>query len=664
MLKTITYFFVIILFLSACGNKAKQLEKWPISSPNGEIQANFWIENGKPYYEISFKNRPILVKSALGFVLSDNDTLSNNLILVNHSDSAIDETWEQPWGQQKFVRNYCNEATFNLTEASGSKRSFAITFRVFNDGVGFRYSFPNQTNLTTFTIMDELTSFNFHDVAQAWWIPAYKDNRYEYLFKKSPINELDTVHTPLTLELPNGVFASIHEAALVNYASMTLASDKKNGLKCDLTPWSNGTKVNVTSPFNTPWRTIILGHNAGELITSTLMLNLNEPCKLEDLSYIKPHKYLGIWWGMHIGKYSFWEGPIHGATTARSKEYIDYCNKLGIDHLLIEGWNKGWTPQWYENKMHVFSFTESTSDFNFKEVANYAKAKGVSLIGYHETGSNIENYLPQIDAGMKMYQDGGLHAIKIGQVGSRLNMKEWHHGQFGVNYYQYVLEKAAQYKLAVNFHEPIKPTGLCRTYPNLLAGEGGRGMEYDAWSEGNPPEHTVIIPFTRLLAGSMDFTPGIFAIKGTRVHTTLAKQLALYLTIYSPIQMLADLPENYVGNPAFKFLQDVPVNWDTTVVLNAQIGDFLTIVRKDINSNDWYLGSITNQEQREFDLPLTFLSNGKSYSAEIYADGKDACFDSNPESVQISKMEVTNKTILKIKLAKGGGQAIRFIAEN
>lgn len=663
MLKTITYFFVFILFLSACGNKADQLEKWPISSPNGEIQANFWIENGKPFYEVSFKNKPILVKSALGFVLSDNDTLSNNLILVNHSDSAIDETWEQPWGQQKFIRNYCNESTFNLTEASGSKRSFTITFRVFNDGVGFRYSFPNQTNLTTFTIMDELTSFNFNDVAQAWWIPAYKDNRYEYLFKKSPISELDTVHTPLTLELPNGQFASIHEAALVNYASMTLASDKKSGLKCDLTPWRNGTKVNVTSPFNTPWRTIILGHNAGELITSTLMLNLNEPCKLEDLSYIKPHKYLGIWWGMHIGKYSFWEGPIHGATTARSKEYIDYCNKLGIDHLLIEGWNKGWTPQWYENKMHVFSFTESTPDFNFKEVANYAKAKGVDLIGYHETGSNIENYLPQIDAGMKMYQEGGLHAIKIGQVGSRLNMKEWHHGQFGVNYYQYVLDKAAQYKLAVNFHEPIKPTGLCRTYPNLLAGEGGRGMEYDAWSEGNPPEHTVIIPFTRLLAGSMDFTPGIFAIKGTRVHTTLAKQLALYLTIYSPIQMLADLPENYLGNPAFKFLQDVPVNWDTTVVLNAQIGDFLTIVRKDINSNDWFLGSITNQEQREFDLPLTFLSNGKRYSAEIYADGKDACFDSNPESVQISKMEVTNKTILKIKLAKGGGQAIRFIAE-
>ncbi len=663
MLKTITYFFVFILFLSACGNKADQLEKWPISSPNGEIQANFWIENGKPFYEVSFKNKPILVKSALGFVLSDNDTLSNNLILVNHSDSAIDETWEQPWGQQKFIRNYCNESTFNLTEASGSKRSFTITFRVFNDGVGFRYSFPNQTNLTTFTIMDELTSFNFNDVAQAWWIPAYKDNRYEYLFKKSPISELDTVHTPLTLELPNGQFASIHEAALVNYASMTLASDKKSGLKCDLTPWRNGTKVNVTSPFNTPWRTIILGHNAGELITSTLMLNLNEPCKLKDLSYIKPHKYLGIWWGMHIGKYSFWEGPIHGATTARSKEYIDYCNKLGIDHLLIEGWNKGWTPQWYENKMHVFSFTESTSDFNFKEVANYAKAKGVDLIGYHETGSNIENYLPQIDAGMKMYQEGGLHAIKIGQVGSRLNMKEWHHGQFGVNYYQYVLDKAAQYKLAVNFHEPIKPTGLCRTYPNLLAGEGGRGMEYDAWSEGNPPEHTVIIPFTRLLAGPMDFTPGIFAIKGTRVHTTLAKQLALYLTIYSPIQMLADLPENYLGNPAFKFLQDVPVNWDTTVVLNAQIGDFLTIVRKDINSNDWFLGSITNQEQREFDLPLTFLSNGKRYSAEIYADGKDACFDSNPESVQISKMEVTNKTILKIKLAKGGGQAIRFIAE-
>jgi alpha-glucosidase len=662
MNKFFAIIFTLTMAVSSCSLNGQGLKKEIISSPDGNIKVTFWLENGKPCYAVSFKERPVINKSSMGFVLTDNDVLSDQLVLQEQLVGEIDEAWEQPWGQQKRVRNHCNESTFKLAEKDGKKRTFQIIFRVFNDGIGFRYSFPEQENLQDFIIMDELTEFALTGDHQAWWIPAYQDNRYEYLYQKSGISSIDTVHTPLTIETSDSLVLSIHEAALVNYASMTLASTGNHVLKCDLTPWSNGTKVKVQTPFSTPWRTIQIAENAGELVTSTMILNLNEPCKLKDLTFVEPHKYLGIWWGMHIGKYTFWEGENHGASTKTSKEYINYCNKLGIDHLLIEGWNTGWTPEWYENKMHVFSFTQTTCDFDFAEVIQYANDHGVKIIGYHETGSNIENYMAQIDDGMAMYHKAGMNAIKIGQVGSRMNMKEWHHGQFGVNYYQTVLDKAAENKLAVNFHEPIKPTGLCRTYPHLLAGEGARGQEYNAWSEGNPPEHEVILPFTRLLAGPMDFTPGIFKITGTRVHTTLAKQLALYLTIYSPIQMLADLPENYLGHPAFQFLKDVPVNWDTTVVLNAKIGDYFTIARKDINSGDWYLGSITDENSRDFTLDLSFLEAGKTYTAQIYADGENAAYDTNPESYSIREQEVNSQSRLNLHLAKGGGQAIRFVA--
>ncbi len=652
-------FVIAIFLLSAC---ATQPKKSIVSSPDGNLSVSFWLESGKPYYSAIFKNKPVVMPSALGMVLTDNDTLSKNLQVLAEDTVSFDQTWDQPWGAQKTIRNNYHEYAVTLAEKDGKKRQFQIVFRVFNDGIGFRYKVPEQPNLGEFTIMDELTEFVMSDNHQGWWIPAYKDNRYEYLFKKSPINSLDTVHTPFTMETKDGLCLSIHEAALVDYAGMTIAALGNNKLKCDLAPWSDGTKVKTKTPMQTPWRTIQVAENAGDLITSYLMLNLNEPCKMDDISWVKPMKYLGIWWAMHIGKYTFWESPKHGASTKHSKEYIDYCNKLGINDLLIEGWNKGWTPAWYENILHVFSFTQSANDFNFKEVTDYARDHHVNIIGYHETGANVDNYLKQIDAGMKMYEDAGMHSIKIGQVGARLGLKEWHYGQFGVNYYNYVLQKAAEYKLAVNFHEPVKPTGLCRTYPNLMSGEGARGQEYNAWSAGNPPEHTVILPFTRLLAGPMDFTPGIFSIKPTRVHTTLAKQLALYVTIYSPIQMLADLPENYDGHPAFKFLQDVPVNWETTKVLNAKIGDYLTIVRKDIASDDWYLGSITDENQRDITIKLDFLDSGRKYRAEIYADAPDAEYDKNPEAYQISQKEVQSTDELTLHLAKGGGQAIRFVA--
>jgi alpha-glucosidase len=650
---------LVVFLLSSCSS---QVKKTKVKSPDGKLSVSFWLESGKPFYSATFNDQVVINPSLLGMVLENADTLSNNLQINNEKMSTFDETWEQPWGAQKMVRNYYNEYAVSLTEVDGKKREFQLVFRVFNDGIGFRYKIPEQENLGEFIIMDELTEFAMNDNHEAWWIPAYKDNRYEYIYAKSPINSLDTVHTPFTMEAKNGVHISIHEAALVDYGSMTIAVLGKNKLKCDITPWSDGSKVKTKTPMQTPWRTIQVGENAGDLITSYLVLNLNEPNKMDDISWVKPTKYLGVWWGMHIGKYSFWESENHGASTVNSKTHIDYCKKFGIDHLLIEGWNKGWTPAWYENLLHVFSFTQSTDDFNFKEVTDYARENNVHIIGYHETGSNIDNYLAQIDSGMQMYKDAGMHSIKIGQVGSRLMLKEWHHGQYGVNYYNFVLQKAAEYKLSVNFHEPIKPTGLCRTYPHLMAGEGARGQEYNAWSEGNPPEHTVILPFTRLLGGAMDFTPGIFSIKPTRVHTTLAKQLALYLTIYSPIQMLADLPENYDGHPAFKFLQDVPVNWETTKVLNAKIGDYLTTVRKDIASDDWYLGSITDEEARELTIKLDFLDANRKYRAEIYADAADAEYDKNPEAYEITSKEVDNNSELVLKLAKGGGQAIRFVA--
>ncbi len=633
-----------------------------IYSPDGNLALSVTLKDGQPQYQLAYKGQTVVAPSALGMVFAQGDTLTASLQKVSESTELVDESWEQVWGDQKTVENNYRSYKVSYQSTRSDAREINLEFRVFNDGVGFRYLIPEQANLHDFVIMDELTEFNMTANHDAWWIPAYKDNRLEYYFTKSPINSLDTVHTPLTMECKNGMHISIHEAALTEYAGMTLAAKGNNQLECDLAPWSDGTKVKASTPLKTPWRTLTITPDAAGLITSHLIVNLNEPNKLEDLSYVKPTKYLGIWWGMHIGKYTFWESPKHGASTKNSITYIDYCKKLGIPNLLIEGWNVGWTPAWYENLMHVFSFTQSTADFDFKKVTDYARDKDVKIIGYHETGSNIDNYLAQIDEAMQMYHDAGIISNKIGQVGSRLMLKEWHYGQYGVAYYDDVLAKCAEYKMTVNFHEPIKPTGRHRTYPHWLASEGGCGQEYNAWSEGNPPEHTVILPFTRMLGGPMDFTPGIFGIKATRVHTTLAKQLALYVNFCSPLQMLADLPENYDGHPAFKFMQDVPLNWEETKVLNAKIGDYYTVVRKDIDSDDWYLGSITDENARDFSFPLDFLEEGKTYRAAIYADAADAEYDVNPEAYEILSKEVDSHTVLPIHLAKGGGQAIRFEA--
>ncbi len=661
--KTILGFVLAAVLFAACSEKITQTE---ISSPENKNTIQFELVDGVPYYSVKHGDADVINPSKMGFVFKNQEELTSGFEIIESEISSFDETWEQVWGEKRFIRNHYNQLAVTLQETAGKKRKLEIQFRAFDDGVAFRYLFPEQGITDSLFIMDEVTEFNLAHGGDAWWIPAYHEQRYENLFTKSPVSELDVVHTPLTIESESGLYLSFHEANLVDFASMVLEQTDGNSLKCDLVPWSDGTKVKTTAPFKTPWRTIQIGETPGELITSYLILNLNEPNKLEDTSWIQPHKYLGIWWGMHIGKYTFWESPTHGASTENSKMYIDYCAELGVSHLLIEGWNKGWTPAWYENAMHMFSFTESTPDFDYDEVVRYADSKGVKIIGYHETGSNIINYLKQIDDGMALYRDLGINDIKIGQVGSMLNMKEWHHGQFGVNYYRFVMDKAAHYNLAINFHEPIKDTGERRTYPHMLSREGARGMEYDAWSEGNPPGHGVILPFTRMLAGPFDFTPGIFDVQveqgyeGRRTHTTLAKQLAYYVTIYSPIQMLADLPEYYVGNPAFQFLQDVPVDWEDTKVLNGEIGEYITTARKDRHSDDWYIGSTTNEKAREFEVELDFLEEGVTYEAQIYADAPGISYLENPEKVEISTMEVTRNLAFPIRLAEGGGMAVRF----
>jgi alpha-glucosidase len=651
----------IAVLLASCGKSGSLVVK----SPDQSVGLSFELVDSKPVYSVQFKGKNVVLPSAMGFELKDEKPLLGNFEISGSRISSFDETWEQVWGEKQFVRNNYTELAVYLQEKEGDKRQMNIVFRVFNEGVGFRYEIPEQENLNDFVIMDEVTEFAMAGDHNAWWIPAYGEQRYEYLYSNTKISEMDTVHTPVTMQSENGLYITLHEAALVDFASYTVASVGNNRLKTDLVPWSDGTKVKTGAPMKSPWRTIHIAENPGDLITNYMVLNLNEPMKYDDISYIKPAKYMGIWWSLHIGKHSFWEGPVHGATTENAKYYIDFASKHGIPLLLIEGWNPGWTMEWYLDAMHEFDFTRGVDGFDLSEVVRYGEERGVKLIGYHETGSNLIRYLSQIDEGMGLYREHGINDIKIGQVGSKLNMKEWHHGQFGVNYYANVLSKAHENRLAVNFHEPIKPTGLRRTYPNLMTGEGGRGMEYNAWSEGNPPNHETIIPFTRLLAGPMDYTPGIFDImikyrEGRKVHTTVAKQLSLYVIVHSPTQMMADLPENYDGHPAFKFLLDVPCDWYDTKVLNAEIGEYLTMARRDRNSEEWFLGSLTNEKPREFTVSLSFLDEGRKYRAEIYADGDGAHWDTNPTPVNTTQMDVDNTTQLDIKLAAGGGQAIRF----
>jgi alpha-glucosidase len=565
-----------------------------------------------------------------------------------------------------------------VVETAPPNRQFGVTFRVFDDGVGFRYEFPAQANLGDFVITDELTEFALVDDARAWWIPSNRPrlDRSEMLYSSSPVSRLDSVQTPLTLETTDGrTFMVIHEANLVDYARLFLNGPREQSrtLRAALAPWADGSKVRGRTPFVTPWRTIQIADRVTDLAPSLLGLKLNPPSVIQNTSWIKPMKYVGIWWGMHINTMTWSSGPNHGATTTNTKRYIDFAAANGLGGVLVEGWNVGWDGDWIQNR-NAFSFTRAYPDYDLAEVARYAREKGVKIIVHNETSGGLENYESQLDSAFALYHSLGLDAIKSGYVTDFVGQGDSHYGQYMVRHHRRVIEKAAQYGIMLDVHEPIHDTGERRTYPNMLSREGARGQEYNAWSGegGNPPEHETILFFTRLLTGPMDFTPGVFDIlieRGTgrprrpdepRIRTTLAKQLALYIAIYSPVQMAADLPENYENQPAFQFIRDVAVDWDTTRVIEGKIGDYVVVARRERNGPSWFIGAITDEEARTFDIPLSFLTPGRRYVAEIYADGPGANWLTNPLPVAISQRPVTSLTRLRLVLARGGGQAIRI----
>jgi len=649
-----------------------------VTSPDGSLAVSFSVDDGRPRYGVTRFGRDLIRPSALGFVIHGAPPLDRDFRVTAENRRTIDETWVQPWGEQAEIRCHCRELRIELTGGEPAARRLTLVFRVFDDGVGFRYEIPAQPGLDSLVIMDELTEFALAGDHRAWWIPAYQPERYEYLYRATSLSEMDRVHTPLTMETADGVCLCIHEAALTDYAGMTLARRAGHTLKADLVPWSDGVRVRATAPLVTPWRTLQVADTPGGLADSRLILNLNEPCRLDDVSWITPAKYVGVWWEMHLGTATWGSGPRHGATTANAKRYIDFAAGHGFGGVLVEGWNVGWDGEWIRNG-DLFSFTRPYDDFDLEEVCRYAAENGVRLIGHHETAAGIANYEAQLEEAFALYERLGVRTVKTGYVGYGQQIRrvdeagrvhhEWHHGQFMVRHYRKVVEAAARHHIMLDVHEPIKDTGIRRTWPNMMTREGARGQEYNAWGGdgGNPPDHTTILPFTRLLAGPMDFTPGIFdlhfpeARPGNRVNTTLAKQLALYVVLYSPLQMAADLPENYRARPdALRFIQDVPVDWRHSRVLHARIGDYVTCVRQDRHSEDWYLGSITDDQGRILDVPLVFLAPGRTYVAEIYRDGRACDWRTNPYDMEILERLVDGSTTLDLRLAPGGGQAIRF----
>ena len=649
-----------------------------VSSPDGRNKVGVAVNEGRLYYVLSRDGRALLMPSMLGFEFKAAPTLRDSLRITGSSRATHDETWTQPWGEVARVRDHHNELRVSVAEKTAPQRHFDLVVRAFDDGIGFRYEFPAQPGLTDFVISDELTQFNFADDAKAWWIPSNRPrlDRSEMLYSSSPVSVIDSIQTPLTMQTRDGkTFMVIHEANLVDYARMNLAGPRMDSrlLRVALAPWQNGDKVRGHTPFVTPWRTIQLADRAADLSPSVLGLNLNPPSVISDVSWIKPMKYVGIWWGMHINTMTWSSGPKHGATTENTKRYIDFAAANGLGGVLVEGWNVGWDGDWIKNA-NAFSFTQAYPDYNLPELAQYAHSKGVKLIVHNETSGGIVNYERQIEAAYAMYHSLGLDAIKSGYVTDTTPEGNSHHSQFMVRHYRHVVEEAAKYHIMMDVHEPIHDTGERRTYPNMMSREGARGQEYNAWGGegGNPPEHETNLYFTRLLAGPMDFTPGIFdlliergtgrprRIEESHPRTTLAKQLALYVVIYSPLQMAADLPENYEGKPAFQFIRDVAVDWETSKTIDGRIGDYVIVARKAKNSNDWFLGAITDEEGRTFNVPLNFLTPGRKYTAEIYADGPGANWATNPLPVSISKRTVDSSTNLSVVLAPGGGQAIRF----
>ena len=658
----------LLLLACCCIGICSMAKKVSVSSPDGIITVSVGVKDNKPYYSVSRGETMIVTPSHLGFQL-DGGLLGDNVRMTGKKTASKDETWQQVWGEEDTVRNHYNELTVTFEERVGKKEQMNVQFRVFNDGIGFRYILPHQKG-DKYCIQDELTEITLAHDAKAWSIPTNRTSYFEGLYTCDLLSRKDTVCTPLTIEYEKGLYLAIHEAALEDYASINLSSltpdpspKGKGGTVClrtALTPWQSGVKVYCEGETKSPWRTIIIAQTPGELMTSRLMLNLNEPSKIEDTSWIEPGRYIGVWWSIHK-KQNTWEmGPTHGATTQNVKRYIDFAARHGFSGVLAEGWNQGW------GRGEKISYLKPYPDFDIEAVCSYALSKGVRFIGHTETWGNAKLLEEQMDEAFAWYQKLGIRAVKTGYVGRLFDGQELPKSQYGIRHYRKVIETAAKYQIMIDNHEPAMPTGIQRTWPNLMTQEGVRGQEYNAWDVkgGNPPAHTVTLPFTRCLAGPTDFTPAIFnfseVVKGTHPHSTLAKQLGEFVVIFSPLQMAADAIENYEGQPALTFIESCPTTWSKTLVPHAEIGKYVTVARKQRGGDNWFVGSITNEEARELDLKLDFLDADKQYRAIIYEDGPGADFETNPYPMTIRQEQVTKASTLKLKLARSGGAAIRI----
>ena len=692
-----------LLWLCLLGIQAAAEE---IKSPNANLTLTFALQpGGVPTYSVTYKGRDVILSSKLGLELKNAPALTSDFSVTDSKTTTFDETWQPVWGEVKNIRNHYNELALTLTQAQ-TGRFILVRFRVFDDGLGFRYEFPRQPNLSYFVIKEERTQFALTGDHKAFWLPGDYDTQ-EYSTVTSNLSQVrglmksavtpnasqavfsDTgVQTPLMLKSKDGLYINIHEAALIDYSCMSLELDDRNFvLESHLTPDAQGDKGYLQTPAVSPWRTLIVSDRAGDILESKLVWNLNEPTKYKDVSWIKPIKYVGVWWEMITAK-STWSytdmenvkldlidytkvkpNGTHGANTAHVKEYIDFAAKHGFDAVLVEGWNIGWEDWFGKSKDYVFDFLTPYPDFDLPELHRYAESKGIKIIMHHETSSSVRNYERHMDRAYKFMVDNGYNAVKSGYVGNIIPRGEHHYGQWMVNHYLYAITKAADYHIMVNAHEAVRPTGLARTYPNLIGNEAARGTEYEAFG-GNNPDHTTILPFTRLIGGPMDYTPGIFQMRVSAynpkntsfVHSTLARQLALYVTMYSPLQMAADFPETYNKYlDAFKFIEDVPVDWDDTHVLEAEPGDYVTIARKAKNKSSWFIGSSCDENGRTSQISLNFLDPGKTYVATIYADAKDAHYEKNPQAYTINKVNVTSKSRITQYCAPGGGYAISVV---
>lgn len=668
--------FVLLLALVAGPAFA---QTYTVESPSRVLSATVAVENGRATYKVDRFGDAVVLPSRLGFKLDAAPALERGLAPAGTATRSQDQTWDLPWGERAKVRDRFNELRVTLAETAGLKRRFDVVFRVYDEGIGFRYEAPKQPNLDAVGLTEELTEFRLADPAgtTAWWIPTGHHQYNEQLYRQTPLTEVGQAHTPLTVRTKNGLHVSVHEAALVNYAGMDLRTNGQGALQAHLTPAAVGAAVKVRTPFVTPWRTLQVSDTAAGLITgSDLILNLNEPNKLGDVSWVKPAKYVGIWWGMHLNENTWGSGPKHGATTANTRRFIDFAAEHGFDAVLVEGWNTGWDGDWYSNG-EVFSFTEPYPDYDLAGLTKYGAEKGVTIIGHNETSGAITHYEKQMGAAYDLYQKLGITTIKTGYVADDgriirrekdgTERREHHQAQAVVEHYNRSVTEAAKRKIAVNTHEPVKDTGLRRTWPNWVSREGARGQEFNAWgTPPNPPSHVATLPFTRMLSGPMDYTPGVFEVTrgsnpNSRIQSTIAQQLALYVVLYSPVQMAADLIESYEKRPdLLQFVKDVAVDWSETVPLAGEIGDYVVIARKAKGSEDWFLGAVTDETGRHLPTKLSFLTPGVTYRAQVYRDGPTARWDTAPYDFVIEELRVTGADTLALRLAPGGGTAVRF----